>query len=91
MNMAYIISYDLKDPGKNYEKLLHIIKGYENWARLGGSAYIIITTKTPVEVRDSLNKALDNNDKLYVGLVKAPAAWQGMPDEVSTWLRNNLH
>jgi len=87
---AYIISYDLSQPGQNYENLLNAIKGYANWARLGGSAYIIISDSSPVQIRDKLNRELDSNDKLYVGVVTAPAAWIGMSDEVSDWLKKNL-
>jgi len=53
-----IITYDLSDPGKNYEALLKRIKGYTAWARLGGSSYLIGTTQTPEQVRDDLLKAL---------------------------------
>ena len=33
---------------------------------------------------------LDSNDQLFVGVVRAPAAWFNLGDEVSSWLRNNL-
>lgn len=87
---AYIISYDLSQPGQNYENLLKAIKSYGNWAMLGGSAYIIISDSSPVQIRDNLNKELDLNDKLYVGVVTSPAAWIGISDEVSDWLKKNL-
>ena len=37
-----------------------------------------------------IKRALDNNDKLYVGIVKAPAAWVGMPEEVSKWIKDHV-
>lgn len=90
MKKAYIISYDLRIPGQNYETLIARIKEYGKWARLGGSAYIIITERTAVEIRDYLIQPLDSNDKLFVGTLNAPAAWNGLPEDVSNWLRNNL-
>jgi hypothetical protein len=87
---AYIISYDLSQPGQNYEKVLKAIKSYGNWARLGGSAYIVISQASAVDVRDHISRELDSNDKIFVGVVKAPAAWIGMSDEVSDWLKKNL-
>ncbi|MBN8666129.1 MAG: hypothetical protein J0M30_01415 [Chitinophagales bacterium] len=90
MKKVYIISYDLKNPGQNYEKILALIKSFGKWARLGGSAYLIVSTQTAVQVRDNLKTALDSNDKLFVGTLTLPAAWVGMPDEVSNWIRNNL-
>ena len=87
---TYIISYDLVSAGQNYEALLQKIRSYSSWARLSGSAYIVATDETAIQVRDKLRAVLDNNDKLFVGVVAAPAAWIGLGDEVSQWIRNNL-
>lgn len=84
-----IVSYDLMNPGQNYPMLLQRIKAYGQWARLGGSAYLIVTDSTPVQVRDYLVGALDANDALYVGMAPAPSAWQGLPDQVSNWIHAN--
>lgn len=89
MRKVLIISYDLVNPGQNYESLLKLIKSYQLWARLGGSAYLIATDETPVQVRDHLRTALDANDKLYVGTAPVPSAWIGMPDAVSKWIHEN--
>jgi hypothetical protein len=86
---TYIISYDLSNPGKNYEDLLKKIKSY-SWARLGGSAYVVVSANTAVEIRDNLKTVLDSNDKLFVGTVVPQAAWTGLPEEVSKWLINNI-
>jgi len=90
MRRAYIISYDLNKAGQNYEDVLKKIKGHGTWARLGGSAYIIISTKSAVDIRDSIRTAMDSNDQLFVGAINAPAAWIGLSEEVSDWLKNNL-
>ena len=89
MARTLIVSYDLVNPGQNYEALLQRFKQYQNWARLGGSAYMIVTDQTPVAVRDYLAAVLDLNDKLFVGAAPPPAAWRGLPDEVSNWIVAN--
>jgi hypothetical protein len=89
MKRVLIISYDLMNPGQSYEPLVKLIKSYPSWARLGGSAYLILTDATPVQVRDRLRQALDVNDKLFVGVAPAPSAWVGMPEEVSKWIHEN--
>lgn len=91
MNKAYIITYDLSNPGQRYEALLKKIKAYPKWARLGGSSYIIVTPQDHVQIRDNLKTVLDRNDKIFVSIVKAPAAWYNLGDEVSQWLNNNLN
>lgn len=87
---VYIVTYDLANPGQNYERLLAMIKAEENWARLGGSSYLITSSSTAVELRDKYKIALDANDKLYVGVVKSPAAWTGYTKEVSDWIKQYL-
>jgi hypothetical protein len=89
MKRVLIITYDLVNPGQNYQALLQAIKASPTWARLGGSSYLIFTEQTPVQVRDDLMRVLDRNDKLYVGVAPPPAAWTGMPEEVSNWIRTN--
>ncbi|MFK5895066.1 MAG: SinR family protein [Pseudomonadota bacterium] len=90
MKTTYIISYDLSSPGQSYENVHKIIKEHFAWAKLGGSAYIILTEETAVQIRDKISSVMDSNDQLFVGAVNAPAAWVGMGDEVSNWLMNNL-
>ena len=50
--MIYIVTYDLSQPGQNYDKLLNLIKEEINWARLGGSSYLVESNSTSVELRD---------------------------------------
>lgn len=90
MRQVYIITYDLRKPGRNYQELLKKIKYSPAWARLGGSAYVVVSEQTPVQIRNHLQSALDQNDKLFVGVLNTPAAWVGLGDEVSQWLRNKL-
>jgi len=89
MSRVLMISYDLVNPGQNYESLIQKIKAYSKWARLGGSAYLILTDKSPKEVRDSLAQVLDANDKIWVGVAPAPSAWKGLPPAVSNWIIAN--
>lgn len=90
MKRTYLISYDLISPSKNYELLLKKIRSLPDWACLGGSAYIIKSDKSPSEIRNDLLAVMDQNDKIFVGAIDAPAAWFGLSDEVSKWLQNNL-
>ncbi|MBI3853119.1 MAG: SinR family protein [Verrucomicrobia bacterium] len=86
MKKVLIISYDLTKPGQSYEPLIQRIKGLGDWARLGGSAYLVFTQYTPVQVRDHLWAVIDKSDKIFVGTCPPPAAWEGMPKDVSDWI-----
>lgn len=88
---VYVISYDLKSPGRNYSELYRRIKSYSGWAHIVESTWAVVSTQTSVQVRDYLSSALDSNDRLFVGVLRAPAAWtDSIPDEVSRWLKRNL-
>lgn len=86
MASTLIISYDLSNPGQNYEEVIKKIKSYTSWARLGGSAYLIYTDDEVKEVRDALWSLMDASDKLYVGVAPPPSAWAGMSKDVSNWI-----
>lgn len=88
--MIYIVTYDLVEPGQNYKKLLELIMETHSWARLGGSSYLINSQDTAVQLREKFKRALDLNDKLYVGKVDPPAAWSGYSKDVSDWIKENL-
>jgi len=89
MRQVLIVTYDLHEPGQNYEPLLQELKSVEGWARLGRSAYLVSTEMTPVQLRDKLNQVLDKNDRLFVGVAPAPSAWRGMPEDVSKWIHEH--
>lgn len=46
--------------------------------------------KTAVELRDKYCECLDSNDKIYVGKITAPAAWFGMPKDVTEWIKEKV-
>jgi len=84
-----IVSYDLHKPEKNYDALIKKIRSYGSWAKLGGSAYLVITGQTVVQVRDNLATVLDDDDDLFVGTCPVPSAWKGLPEDVSKWILEN--
>ena len=90
--MIYIVTYDLckEETSSSYQRLIELIKNEIDWACLGGSSYLIESYRTAVQLRDRYVAVLDENDKLYVGEVSAPAAWFGYSETVSNWIKNKL-
>ena len=88
--MVYIVTYDLGQPTQRYDELLTLIKDCPRWARLSQSSYLVVSDMTAVELRDKFKTVLDGNDRLYVGAVKTPAAWTGMPEVVTGWIKKEL-
>ena len=89
MSRILVIYFDLAIPGRNSENLIQRIKAYESWARLGNSAYLILTAKTATEVRDNLGQVLEADDRIFVGVAPRPSAWKGLPPVVANWIIAN--
>ena len=84
----YIVTYDLSQPGRNYDNLYRRIKSYSNWAEITESSYAIETDQKATEIRDYLSLALDDNDKLLVGRL-GTSAWTGLSNQIFDWLKEN--
>ena len=86
---CYLISYDLRGSGKNYDALYDAIKAYGTWAHINESLWAVVTTKTAVQVRDDLASRVDSNDRLFVIKSGVEAAWLHSICK-SEWLKENL-
>lgn len=87
---SFIITYDLNSSGQNYTALNDAIKSYGTWAKIATTTYIIVSQKSASNIRDYLNQFIDNNDVLFVAKLQGEAAWCGLNEEVSNWLKKNL-
>ena len=86
---TYIVIYDLSQPGRNYDDLYNRIKLCGSWAKITESSWAIRSSQTPVAIRDYLQGALDQNDKILVGQLGA-CAWAGLDTGVPDWLKQNI-
>ena len=51
---SYILSYDLRAPGRNYASLYDAIKVYGKWARINESVWAVVTSSSATQIRDHL-------------------------------------
>lgn len=88
---TYLISYDLRAPGKDYTPLIAYLKKYATWAKPLESVWFV---KSPLEatgVRDEIRTQIDTNDGLLVvDVTKDGAAWVNLGDQVTNWIKANL-
>ena len=87
---AYIVTYDLSLPGRGYSDLYSRMRSFGKWAAITESSWMIVTNQSSVQIRDYLSPTIDDNDKLFVGGPVNQAAWIGLSQDVSDWLRDNL-
>ncbi len=90
---VYMIGYDLHPSeeeryGDLYTALEAIGSG-GYWDCLD-STWLVMTDKTPEEIRDELKPYLREGDRLLVMRYGAGAAWCGFKDDCESWLKDNL-
>jgi hypothetical protein len=85
---VYLVTYDLKKETVR-PKITDAIHKLDGWAQLSESSYAVVTDDTPEGVYRKLLPLLDENDQLFVMLIRRPWAGQGEA-EVKTWLRDQL-
>lgn len=88
---AYIVGYDLSEPGQQYACLKERIEAYGYYCHLQKSVWIIVTSDSAASIRDNLKVCLDRNDSLFVARLSGEAAWIGLDTEVSDWLMKALN
>jgi len=71
---TYIITYDLKAPGRNYDALYRLL-GSWNAARIAESVWIAQLTATSSAVRDAMKAVTDPNDLIAVFELTPNAQW----------------
>lgn len=86
---CYIVTYDLKKPGRNYEALYAAIRGYGTWAHITESTWAVVTQQTAAQVRDYLLSQLDANDSIFVVKSGGEAAWRHVICK-NEWLKEQL-
>lgn len=86
--MSYIVTYDLRAPGRNYDSLYEALRSYGTYYHIQESVWIIVSNRSATEICDHLLTFIDSNDSLFVARLSGEAAWFGVPD--SDWLKRNL-
>jgi hypothetical protein len=60
-----LVTYDLRQPGRNYQPMYDYLKRFSHCHGLE-SVWLLDTTVTPEQVRDALKGIVDSNDALFV-------------------------
>lgn len=75
----YLISYDLDQPGQNYDQLIAALKG-KGATRVLYSAWALRTGSNAVQIRDWVKQFVDSNDRILVCPLEGWASWNTMVD-----------
>jgi hypothetical protein len=86
---CFMIGYDLNSPGQDYIALIEAIEhlGTKSWQCLN-AAWLVVTDKTAVEIRDELKTYVDQSDELLIAELSGDAAWRGGDRNFSEGLKS---
>lgn len=84
---AYLVSYDLRQPGRNYQPLYERLKAWKAVSVLE-SVWVIRWDSSAVRIRDDLQKHIDTNDGLLVAALTGESAWSRLKGNSAESLRN---
>jgi hypothetical protein len=89
MNNLFI-SYDLNQPGQNYERVIEAIKTLGNWAKVQKSFWYVRSSLSASQALERLKPSIDRSDSLFVvDSTNDSAAWQGVSHEVGEHMRKH--
>ena len=84
------ISYDLYNPGQNYEKVAGAIKSLGNWAKVQKSFWYAKSNFSASEAAKKVWASMDSNDSLIVVDAKNnDASWYNLSDEVAKYIQDH--
>lgn len=85
-----VISYDLNNPGQNYDRIIEAIKALGSWAKIQKSVWYVDSPLAAMQAVDHLWARMDANDSLFIVDAKTGhCAWQNLPPEVSTHIHEH--
>ncbi|WP_027466092.1 hypothetical protein [Curtobacterium sp. UNCCL17] len=89
---SFLITYDLRAPGRDYDPVYAYLKGFgTRWRPLESVLVIATDEKTAATIRNDLVKLVDSNDQVLVIQVDhSNAAWTGFTDQQNQWLKDRL-
>jgi hypothetical protein len=86
--VVLIVTYDLHQPGRDYEKIAEVLKKSEFWAHPQGSVWFLDTLVKPAQWRDRLKEAGDPNDEYFVAQMQKHWASSNLGQKMNDWLKN---
>lgn len=87
---SYLVSYNIPIQSDRVKHLVDTIRQEPGWARINANTYIVYSSKSAVQLRDSLKENLIGGESLLVAQLSNSAAWSGLSSEVSEWIKNTL-
>ena len=88
--MINLITYDLKQPDRNYEALYESIKQCGGtWWHYLDSIWLVKTDFTPSQCYDRIRPNIDDNDLLFIVEISGQKRQGWLPKDAWVWIKEN--
>ncbi|MEO9656301.1 hypothetical protein [Marinomonas sp.] len=85
---VYQINYDLRNE-RDYKALFEKIEKLGDFHRVLESCYLVVSSKTSIEIGKELINVMDEDDGLFVTQLVGSGASCGVADGTSSWLQSH--
>lgn len=83
-----LISYDLHEPGKSYDRVIDKIKTLGGWAKIHFSYWYVDSTLTAAQAASAVWSVMDANDSVFVvDATNNVAAWNNVNPDVEKYIK----
>lgn len=86
---CFIITYDLRKPGRDYNSLYEALKSFGTWGKINESTWAIVSSLTSRQIYDFLSKHIDANDRIFIIKSGKEATWLNAIASTD-WLKKHL-
>lgn len=88
--MIILITYDLKQPDRNYEALYESIKRCgDTWWHYLDSIWLVKTELAPSQCFDRIRPNIDDNDSLFIVEITGKQRQGWLPKDAWEWIKSN--
>ena len=88
---SYLVIYNLYRPNQDYPKIEEAIETqFQTSKRIMRATWVIKSRLDAGQIRSKLSQSIDSNDQIIIFELSGNAAWQGLEDETSQWVEDNL-
>ena len=88
---VYLVSYDLKQPGRNYTQLYQALQSAAGWWHYLGSTWLLASPLAIEQWQQQIRGAIDANDVFMIIRLERGVAYTGwLPPKAWEWMQQNL-
>lgn len=84
------ISYDLIEPGKDYEDIIKTIKSMGSWCHVLKSTWLVDTALTIDQINKLIETHTDKTDAYWITDLTSTTYWVKASAEVRNWIKEHV-